>query len=364
MRSNGGRQLWANQTLLALLSIAILAFAIGIGALLVLSIGKNPLDAYGTILSSTFGDANRTFYTLSQSAPLILVSLGLLIAIKGGFWNIGGEGQMFFGAMLGLIIVSSMNFSNAPIMLAVAYAGAFLGGGSWAMISGILKVRYDVDEIVSTLLMNFIAFLFVFYLIRAPFRSPGARTAAVLVSVQMPEAGQTPTYFGMNMVLPIAIAATIIVYFVFKSTKFGFRVKVLGDNKLTALASYGIRRTNLMIVLVSFLSGGIVGVGGMAVLSGFTHDIVGGSTSGTYAAGGFTNSYGFIGLAVVLLAELNPLAVVPASIFFVSLVIGGLSLLIHMAIPTTFGIIITGLAILFISARPEIITRLRRRVSE
>ncbi len=110
------------------------------------------------------------------------------------------------------------------------------------------------------------------------------------------------------------------------------------------------------------MSGGFVGMGGMAMVSAFTFNIIAGASGGAYSAGGFTNSYGFIGIAIVFLAGLDPLAVIPASVFFVALVIGGLGLLVQLTIPSSLTITISGVAILFVSARLPIMQRLRTLV--
>ncbi len=343
----------------ALLSIAIVLIAVVAGGLLVLASGRSPVDAYGTIFYSTFGTANNLLYTLSQSAPLIIVSLGLLIAFRSSFWNGGGEGQMLLGGMVGIIVSYVANVKFAPVELFLGFAGAFVAGGAWAAISGILKVRYRVDDIVSTLLLAQVAALFVFYLVRVPFAAPTVG-ASVLASVTVPAAAVFPSIGGINGVFILALVLTAIVYFVMTRTKFGFRIKVMGSNMNTAVAYYGKAQTSRLFVLSSFLSGGLIGIGGMVMASAFTNNVVAGATGGAYSSGGFTNSYGFIGIAIVFLAQLDALAVIPASIFFVALVIGGLGLLVLMQIPTSLTISISGIAIIFISARLPIIDRLNR----
>ena len=329
------------------------------GALLVGFEGRSPFAAYGTILSSTFGSPSNLAYTLSQGAPLILVSMGLVLAFRGSFWNGGGEGQMLLGGITGVIATYSLHLNNTPLLLLVGFVAAFVVSGAWASISGILKVLFGVDDIVSSLLLSATAAFLVFYLVRVPFASSSTSTAAVLASVNIPNAAQFPSAYGISGTFPLSIICAVVLAWVLAKTKFGFRVKVLGSNKSTAIAYFGKSSYERLFVLVSFLSGGFIGMGGMAMVSAFTGNIVAGASGGAYSAGGFTNSYGFIGIAVVFLAGLDPIASIAASIFFVTLVIGGLGLLVLMAVPTSLTITISGVAILFVSARVPMMDRLR-----
>jgi ABC-type uncharacterized transport system permease subunit len=340
------------------LSTAVVLASVAVGALLVSFEGRSPIAAYGTIVSSTFGSSNNIQYTLSQSAPLILVAMGLVIAFRGSFWNGGGEGQMLLGGMTGVIATYSLHISNTPLLLLIGFAAAFVVSGAWASISGILKVLFGIDDIVSSLLLSATAAFIVFYLVRVPFASPSTTSAAVLASVNIPNAARFPSVYGINGTFPLAIACAVVLAWVLAKTKFGFRLKVLGSNRNTAVAYFGRGSYNRLFVLVSFLSGGFIGMGGMAMVSAFTGNIIAGALGGAYSAGGFTNSYGFIGIAVVFLAGLDPIASIAASIFFVTLVIGGLGLLVLMAVPTSLTISISGIAILFVSARVPIMDRL------
>src|SRR3989441_3897187 len=353
------REVWRRRTRDALLSTVIVLISVLVGALLVYSIGRSPFAAYATIFTSTFGSSSSLLYTLSQSAPLILVSLGLVLAFKGSFWNGGGEGQMLLGGMTGVMATYIAHLNNAPATLFVGFAAAFIVSGAWASISGLLKVFFGVDDIVSTLLLSASAAFVVFYLVRVPFRSPTSQNAAVLGSVNVPNDAVFPSFFGINGVFPFAVVCAVVLYFVLTRMKFGFKLRVLGNSRNTAIAYFGKGTVDRLFVLVTFLSGGFIGMGGMAMVSAFTFNIVAGASGGAYSAGGFTNSYGFIGIAIVFLAGLDPLAVIPASIFFVALVIGGLGLLVLMAIPSALTITISGVAVLFVSARVPIMDRLK-----
>jgi simple sugar transport system permease protein len=329
-----------------------------VGALLVAFEGRSPIAAYGTILDSAFGSPDKIAYTLSQSSPLILVSVGLVLAFKGSFWNGGGEGQMLLGGITGVATTYSLHLNNTPLLLLAGFLAAFLVSGAWASISGILKVFFGIDDIVSSLLLSATAAFVVFYLVRVPFAS-ASTGAAVLASVNIPKAAEFPSIGGISGTFPLSIVCAIVLAWVLAKTKFGFRLRVLGSNRSTAVAYFGKSSSDRLFVLISFLSGGFIGMGGMAMVSAFTGNIVAGASGGAYSAGGFTNSYGFIGIAVVFLAGLNPISSIPASIFFVALVLGGLGLLVLMAIPTSLTITISGVAILFVSARIPIMDRLK-----
>jgi general nucleoside transport system permease protein len=350
---------WRRRLRESVLSTVVVLISVVVGALLVSFEGRSPLAAYGTIVSSTFGSPESIGYTLSQSAPLILVAMGLVIAFKGSFWNGGGEGQMLLGGITGVVATYSLHVNSTPLLLLVGFVAAFMVSGAWASISGILKVLFGIDDIVSSLLLSATAAFIVFYLVRVPFASTSTSSAAVLASVNIPNAAQFPSIAGISGTFPLAISCAVVLAWVLAKTKFGFRLKVLGSNRNTAVAYFGKGSSNRLFVMVSFLSGGFIGMGGMAMVSAFTGNIVAGASGGAYSAGGFTNSYGFIGIAVVFLAGLDPLASIAASIFFVTLVIGGLGLLVLMAVPTSLTISISGVAILFVSARVPLMDRLR-----
>ncbi len=341
------------------LSTIVVIVSVVVGALLVSFEGRSPVAAYGTIFSSTFGTSSNAAYTLSQSAPLILVALGLVIAFRGSFWNGGGEGQMLLGGITGVITTYSLHINNTLVLLLAGFVAAFIVSGAWAALSGVLKVLFGIDDIVSSLLLSATAAFIVFYLVRVPYASTSTTSAAVLASVNIPNAAEFPSVGGISGTFPLAIICAIVLAWVLAKTKFGFRLKVLGSNKNTAVAYFGRGSSNRLFILISFLSGGLIGMGGMAMVSAFTGNIVAGASGGAYSAGGFTNSYGFIGIAVVFLAGLDPIASIAASIFFVTLVIGGLGLLVLMAVPTSLTISISGVAILFVSARIPIMDRLR-----
>lgn len=346
-------------TLNVVLSVVVVITSVAVGGLLVLSSNANPIAAYGTIFSSTFGSPHRILYTLSQSGPLIIVSLGLMLAFKGQFWNGGGEGQILLGAIAGIAATHYARVGFMPLSLTIGFAAAFLAAGAWALVSGALKVWFKVDDIVSTLLLSQVAGLTVAYLVRVPFTGPNKQIAA-LSSFNVPASAVFPAIDGLNGVFILAIVLAAVMWIVMNKTRFGFRVKVMGSNINTAAAHFGRGYTNRLFCLVSFLSGGLIGMGGMTIASAFTGNMIVGATSGAYAAGGFTNSYGFIGIAIVFLAGLDAIAVIPASIFFVSLVIGGLGLLVTMNIPSDLTLTITGIAMLFVAARVPIIDKLNK----
>ena len=337
----------------------MVALSVAIGGLFVVMSGCNPIQAYSTLLSSSFGSGDKITYTLSQSGPLIIVSLGILIAFKGQFWNGGGEGQMLLGALMGIVATYYAGVQFAPLSLTIGFLVAFLAGGAWAAVSGILKVWFKVDDIVSTLLLSQVAALVVFYGVRVPFAGSN-KLAAALASVSLPASAVFPTIGKLNGVFIFALVLAVAVYVIMTRTKFGFRVKVMGSNMDTAVAYFGRGYTNRLYVIVSFVSGGLCGIGGMAIASAFTGNMIVGATSGAYAGGGFTNSYGFIAIAIVFLAGLDAIASVLASIFFVGLVTGGLGLAIIMNIHSSLTLTISGVAMLFVAARVPIVDRLNR----
>ncbi|PSO06343.1 hypothetical protein B9Q04_16545 [Candidatus Marsarchaeota G2 archaeon BE_D] len=345
----------------AVISLLIIAISLALGSLLVLLSNHNPLSSFMSMLIYTWGSESRVLNTISASAPLILDSLGLLIAFKSGFWNAGGEGQMLLGGIITVIVATTLPTNNSAILLLAGFASAFLAGGSLAAISGFLKVKFNANEIVTTLLLSEAIAYLVAYLVRVPYKSTSSSYSAVLQSKSIPAAAMFPSIFGLNYSFIVSVVIALLVYVFFKHTKGGFKLQVLGSNVMAAQSYYGKGYCDKLTLIASFISGGLLGAGGMIMVSAFTHVVLAGATGGSYSVGGFTNSYGFVGIAVIYLAQLNSLLVIPASLFFVTLVLGGVGLEILSNIPSSLALTIAGVVILLASARLPLSEKIKRR---
>ncbi len=290
-----------------------LAMAFVITSILIYSTGFNPLAVYASLLSGGFGSLGRIALTLNKATPILLASLGLVFAFRCGIWNIGAEGQLYMGAVGATLAGLFIAGIPTALHLTLVAAASFIFGGIWGAIPGILKVKYQANEIITSLLMVFIAQLFVAYLTRFPLRAP------LTVAVGRPVTERIASTAYLPQILPpttlhagiiIALGLAIVVGLVLQKSTFGYRIKAIGVSPDTAL--YGGISVGKVIITTMILSGGLAGLAGMAQISGIFHLLQDQLSSG----------YGFLAILVVFLGGLNPLGVVLISIFLGGLISG------------------------------------------
>ncbi len=282
--------------------------------------GLNPLLAYRAMLKIGFFESYSVSDTLVKAIPLILTGLAVTIAFRMRLWNIGAEGQLQMGAWAatGVALFWLPPETPRPLMLAAMTLAAFVAGGLWAFIPGILKARFDVNEIISSLMLVYIGLLWNSYFIFGPWSAGGfglsapfPRTAWFPRLLDM--ADTFPFFRGMTAHVGIlyGVAAAIILHILFRRSKWGYQLRVIGDNPEAArYAGMNIRRT---IVLTMVISGGLAGLAGMSEVAGVVHRL----------GENFSPDYGFVGIIVAWLARLNPLAVLLVAYLFGGLLVGG-----------------------------------------
>ena len=219
--------------------------------------GFNPFIVYGQLLLGGFGSFNNLISTLVKSTPIIFCSLGIVVAFRCGFWNIGAEGQLNMGALFA--VISGLYFSELPIYihLPIIFLCSFFGGAIWGYIAAHLKVRYSANEMIVTLLMNFIAFRFVSYMVRYPLRPESSFNP---VTANIPESARLPLLIqntSLHSGILIAFIIAVIVWIVLKSTVVGYRIKAVGANANSASLS-GISIANITKISM-IISGGLAG---------------------------------------------------------------------------------------------------------
>jgi len=208
---------------LSYLIVLITALAI-LSILIYVSSGANPLTAYWVLLEGGLGSLARLGNTLNLGTVMLLCSLGLILAFKGGLWNLGSEGQLFMGAMGAAAAALFITGIAKPLHLLLIAIASFIGGGIWGAIPAVLKVKYRVSEIISSLLMNFIAIWFVTYLVEGPWRDPVtaiSRTPLIVSTARLPRLlPETNTHLGIL----IALVLVGIVWFILQKTTLGYRI--------------------------------------------------------------------------------------------------------------------------------------------
>ncbi len=328
----------SSQSIAAILSSGLaIVLALLAGAIFLWALGKDPIQAYGVLISRGLGSRLGITEALIKMSPLLMVSAGLLIALKAGVWNIGVDGQFLVGASLTGIVASMLadQIPLVPMLLVSALAG-FLGGVLWGIIPALLKVRYGLNEIITTIMMNYVAIYLTSWLVKGPFKDPTVvppQTPVIPRHLRLPALPFGRVHIG----LVVGLLAVLLVYLLFRNTTLGFKLSVLGQNRKAAIhAGMPVGR---LTVLALLLSAGFAGLAG-------ANDVLG--VKGLFQ-GEWNPGYGFTGFSLVFLARLNGLLVVPFAYFFSFLALGGEMMARTANIPVFFVKILEGLMLVFFS---------------
>jgi simple sugar transport system permease protein len=253
--------------------------------------------------------------------PLVLCATAVLLPARIGLVNVGGEGQIYMGAWLATW--GALTFSTLPqaLGLPLVIVLGFVGGGLWALIPAILRARGWLNEVISTLLLNYIAILFVGYFIFGPWRDKASanfpQTAEFAAALRLPQFGDTRVHFG----LLLALAAVVLIYLVLRYTVWGYEMRAIGGNP-EASRRHGLPITRYML-LVMFVAGGLAGLAGVGEAMAIQGRL----------RPGFSPGYGYIGFLISWLAGHNPLGVVVMSFLMAVLTFGGDTLQITQGLP-------------------------------
>jgi ABC-type uncharacterized transport system permease subunit len=345
----------ASRIILSVL-VQLLGIVVGlvIGGALIASSGADPIEAYRAVVVGAFGDVYNFSETLVKATPILLAALGVVVAFRCSVWNIGSEGQLRMGALaattIGILAVGLPlpKLVLVPLMI----AAGFFAGGAWGALAGWLKVRWNVNEIIGTIMLNFIASFFVNYMITHPLREPTG--GGVPLTMRIAEAGQLPRLFSNMLVgarlhvgIIIALFAALLVYLFLWHTVPGYRIRAVGANPRAALLG-GIDIGGSVIVAM-LISGGLAGVGGMVEIAGLHYRLI----------EGFSPNYGATAILVALLGRSHPVGVVIASILFGGLIIGTDAMTRAVEVPGSIVFVLQGLIVLSMLAADLIAKRLK-----
>ena len=332
--------------------------ALGIGAIMLMVFDANPVVAYGALLEGAFGSTNALADTLVKATPLLLVALGICIAFRGGVINIGGEGQLILGALAATVVGLGLPDMPGYVVIPIALIMGFVAGGAWGAIPGFLKAYFNVNEILSTIMMNAIAVQGMNYLLREPLIDPVQleaasripQTARLNIAFDLPRLVPTRLHLGTGL----AIIAAFLVFIFLWRTVVGYRIRAVGLNShASRYAGINVPRH---VVLSLLLSGAFCGLAGAIQIYGLHHRMF---TDGS--ATGFTGSAGFNGIVVALFGQLHPLGAIPASFLFGALIVGANKLQRVMQVPSSFIIALNGLVVVFVVSADYWRRRLARR---
>jgi ABC-type uncharacterized transport system permease subunit len=317
-----------------LTSLAAILAAMLFGGIFLLLRGKDPLAAYAMLFSRGLGTSYGITETLIRMAPLLIVSAGLVIALRAGVWNIGIDGQLMVGALFAGVAAAAVAGQVAnPAMWVIAALAGMGGGLLWALVPGILRVRWGLNEIITTLMMNYVALNVTSWLVKGPVKDPDVvppQTRLIPQEMRLPDMPGT----GVHVGLLVGLIAVGLVTILFRYTVLGFMLDVLGRNKQAAIhAGIPVNRLTLVALLAS---------GALAGLAG-ANDILG--VKGLFQ-GNWNPGYGFAAFALVYLARLNSIWIIPFAYFLSFLAIGGEMMARPLGIPTYFVEVLEGLMLL------------------
>jgi simple sugar transport system permease protein len=330
------RVLWLPTSARPLLSSLFAIFAaFAVGGLFLAARGKDPLAAYAILLERGLGTSYGITETLIRMAPLLIVAAGLLISLRAGAWNIGIDGQVLVGALVAGVAGSALVGSVPdPVMWLVAAIAGFLGGLLWAVVPAVLRVRWGLNEIITTLMMNYVALNVTSWLVKGPVKDPAVVPPQTRL---IPKDARLPDLFGsgVHVGIVVGLLVALLVAALFRYTVLGFRLDVLGKNRFAAIhAGMPVGRLTMLALL---LSGGFAGLAG-------ANDILG--VKGLFQ-GNWDPGYGFAAFALVYLARLNSLWIIPFAWFLSFLAIGGEMMARPLGIPTYYTGMLEGLMLLF-----------------
>ncbi|MDJ0732629.1 MAG: ABC transporter permease [Nostocaceae cyanobacterium] len=325
------------QPLLPILSpIIAIVSALIIGAILIILAGANPITAYTALfqesLFSYFGFGN----TLTKMTPLLFTSLGVLVALRAGQFNIGGEGQIYLGALGSTLVGLYMQGLPALIHIPLALLAGFLFGAVWGWIPGYLKAVRGVNEVITTLLLNYIAMNLISYLVQNPLKAPNAPSPYSPLIAKSAQLAILPGSLAHGGILLGLIFAGIL-WLLLQRTPLGYQISAVGFNPIAShYAGISVQRT---IMLVMALAGGLAGLAGSCEVMGLKYRLFEEVSPG----------YGFDAIAIAFLSRGSVLGVVLTSLFFAALRSGANVMQRSAGVPVTVVFAIQGLTVLFIA---------------
>ncbi len=314
---------------------------------MLLFLRANPLEAYFAMAQGAFGSPNALANTLVKATPLLFVGVGICIAYRAGVINIGGEGQIVMGALGATAITLTFQQWPAWALVPTALLAGFIGGAIWGGIAGVLKAAFRVNEVLSTVMLNFIAIQFMGFLLTGILIDP----TGVDKSIRIPQTQRLPPASDLWRWVPtqlhagvgLAVVMAVLVYVFLWRTTIGYRIRAVGLNPVASrYAGISVARYQILAIL---LSGALSGVGGAVDVLGVTHRLF---TDGSLT--GFTGNAGFNGIVAALFGGLHPLGTIPASFLFGALLVGANSLQRTAQVPSAFVTTLDGLVVIFVVA--------------
>jgi general nucleoside transport system permease protein len=334
--------------------IPVLGVLIGmiVGSMVIVNKDRSLLTVLGQLFYGAFGNMDNFSGSLVYAIPLGFTGLAIAFSYSAGIFNIGAEGQLQLAALVTAVIATSGFLETSPLLLPVIIIAGMLMGGLWALAPGMLKAYKGFNEIVVTMLLNYVAILLVSFFLQGPIQAEGAFYPQTELFPDVARLGKIIRGYTLHQGFWIFLVMVVVVYVILFKTTFGFRIRAVGFNPEGALfAGIDYRK---ILVLSMVCSGALAGLGGSVEILGVHRRLM----------EGFSPGYGYDAIAVALLANLNPVGVIFSSFFFGALRNAASGLQIDFGIPVSFIYIIQALAIIFVvssQGMPRIIRNVKRR---
>ena len=346
-----------------LVPLCAVLLALLVGAIMLGALGANPLTGYATMFMAAFANLDGLILTALKSVPLLLVGVGICISFRANVINIGGEGQMVMGALFATITALGLSGLPGFILLPLVLIMGLLGGAIWGGIAGALKAYLNVNEILSTIMLNIVAVQFMNFLLGGPLMDPAEieRGTRIPQTARMPLSTDLPSLVeGTNLHAGfiIALLAAVAAYFLLWRTSLGFKLRSVGLSQDAArYAGIPVKRS---IVSALALSGAMAGLAGVLLVFGSeSHTMV---TDGSST--GFTGSAGFNGIVVALFAGLHPLWAIPSSLLFGGMLIGANALQRALQVPQALSMALNGLIVVFVISSEFFQNRMQQKLGK
>ena len=315
--------------------VAAICVALVLTSGLILWTGESIIEAYVSLLSGAFGSRFAMAETLTRATPLMLTGLAAAVAFRARFWNIGAEGQLYCGALAATYLGTGLITLHPALMIPLLFLAGALAGGLVLLLPVYLKSKLSVDEVVTTLLLNFVILLFVNYLLEGPWRDPmsmGWPQAASII-----DEGVLPRILEksrLHLGFVVGIISAVLVWFVMRFTVWGYEIRAVGHNP--SAATFAGISVNLTVLRVALISGGLAGFAGVTEVAGLKG----------YLTLDLSPGFGYAGIAVAMLANLHPLGVIASAIFLAGIYVGADSMSRAVNIPNYIADVLVAVSVL------------------
>jgi simple sugar transport system permease protein len=314
--------------------IAAIVITLILSAIPILVAGGHLWKSYFYLFYGALGTRFNLLETFVKASPLLLTGLAVAFAFRAKFWNIGAEGQLLAGALTATALGVSLGGIPAPVALPAMMICGFLAGGIWASIPAILKTKLKVDDVVSTLLLNYVMIHIMGALLFGPLQQPGSSWPR---SSEIVEAAKYPILLArsrFHLGIPLAFFAVLIIWFINTKTIFGYRSKAVGVN--IRAAHFGGINTTSVILWTAAISGGLAGLAGVGELCALQYRLIMDISPG----------YGYSGIVIAMLGNLHPVGVLLSSLFFSVVIVGAQTMSRMTGVPTYIAEVIQGMALM------------------